>query len=82
VVASQGQNMIFYVFAAAVIGGISLNGGQGRLLGALTGVLLLGILQNVLTLSQIAAFWIDAAYGAIILLSLIVARLSGETPRG
>jgi simple sugar transport system permease protein len=28
--ASQGQNMIFYVFAAAVIGGISLNGGQGR----------------------------------------------------
>jgi ribose/xylose/arabinose/galactoside ABC-type transport system permease subunit len=81
VVASQGQNMIFYVFAAAVIGGINLNGGQGRLLGALTGVLLLGILQNVLTLSQIAAFWIDAAYGAIILLSLIIARLSGETPR-
>ena len=29
VVTSQGQNMIFYVFAAAVIGGISLNGGKG-----------------------------------------------------
>jgi simple sugar transport system permease protein len=29
VVASQGQNMIFYVFAACVIGGISLNGGKG-----------------------------------------------------
>lgn len=82
VVASQGQNMIFYVFAAAVIGGISLNGGQGRLLGALTGVLLLGVLQNVLTLSQIAAFWIDAAYGAIILLSLLVTRLTGEPARG
>ncbi len=82
VVASQGQNMIFYVFAAAVIGGISLNGGQGRLIGALTGVLLLGILQNVLTLAQIAAFWIDAAYGAIILIALIIARLSGEAPRG
>jgi simple sugar transport system permease protein len=82
VVASQGQNMIFYVFAAAVIGGISLNGGQGRLIGALTGVLLLGVLQNVLTLSQIAAFWIDAAYGAIILLSLLVTRLTGETARG
>lgn len=81
VMASQGQNMIFYVFAAAVIGGISLNGGQGRLIGALTGVLLLGILQNVLTLSQIAAFWIDAAYGAIILLALVIARFSGEAPR-
>lgn len=80
VVASQGQNLIFYVFAAAVIGGISLNGGQGRLLGALTGVLLLGILQNVLTLSQIAAFWIEAVYGAIILVALIIARFSGEAP--
>ncbi len=77
VVSSQGQNMIFYVFAAAVIGGISLNGGRGRLLGALTGVLLLGILQNVLTLAQFAAFWIDAAYGGIILVALILARVTG-----
>ena len=38
--------MIFYVFAAAVIGEISLNGGKGRLLGALTGVLLLGISEK------------------------------------
>ncbi len=82
VVSSQGQNMIFYVFAAAVIGGISLNGGRGRLLGALTGVLLLGFLQNVLTLAQVAAFWIDAAYGAIILVALILARITGGSTRG
>lgn len=78
VVSSQGQNMIFYVFAASVIGGVSLNGGRGRLIGALTGVLLLGVLQNVLTLSQVPTFWIDAVYGAIILLALIFARLTGE----
>ena len=81
VVSSQGQNMIFYVFAASVIGGISLNGGQGRIIGALTGVILLGLLQNVLTLSQVAAFWIDAAYGAIILIALVITRLTGEAPR-
>jgi len=80
VVSSQGQNMIFYVFAAAVIGGISLNGGRGRLLGALTGVLLLGVLQNVLTLSQVPTFWIDSVFGGIILLALIFARLAGDTP--
>jgi simple sugar transport system permease protein len=79
VVTSQGQNMIFYVFAAAVIGGISLNGGKGRLLGALTGVLLLGILQNVLTLAEIPAFWIDAVYGAIILVALVLGRVTGGT---
>jgi simple sugar transport system permease protein len=66
--------MIFYVFASAVIGGISLNGRRGRLLG---GVLLLGILQNVLTLSQVPAFWIDSVYGAIILFSLVLARVAG-----
>jgi simple sugar transport system permease protein len=77
VVTSQGQNMIFYVFAAAVIGGISLNGGKGRLLGALTGVLLLGILQNVLTLAEIPAFWIDAVYGGIILVALVLGRVTG-----
>jgi simple sugar transport system permease protein len=81
VVASQGENMIFYVFAACVIGGISLNGGQGRLIGALTGVLMLGILQNVLTLAQIPSFWIDACFGAIILVSLIITRLSSGPSR-
>ena len=46
-----GPGHDFHVFAAAVIGGISLNGGKGTMLGALTGVLLLGVLQNLLTLA-------------------------------
>jgi simple sugar transport system permease protein len=53
-----------------------LNGGQGRIVGALTGVLMLGILQNVLTLAQIPAFWIDAVFGAIILIALVISRLT------
>ena len=40
--ANQGNGLIFTVFAAAVIGGISLDGGKGTMFGALTGVLLLG----------------------------------------
>ena len=60
-------------------GGISLDGGKGSMLGALTGVLLLGVVQNLLTLAQVPSFWIQAIYGAIILGSLMVARLaSGE----
>lgn len=76
VASAQGQNLIFFVFAAAVIGGISLQGGRGSLFGALTGVLLLGIIQNILTLSQVPSFWIDAVFGAVILVALILARLS------
>lgn len=74
--ANQGQNMIFTVFAAAVIGGISLDGGKGTMLGALTGVLLLGVVQNLLTLAQVPSFWIQAIYGAIILVALMIARLT------
>ncbi|MGO4424212.1 ABC transporter permease, partial [Streptomyces sp. MCAF7] len=45
-------------------------------LGALLGTLLLGMLENLLTLAQVSAFWIQAIYGGIILLALIVARLT------
>jgi simple sugar transport system permease protein len=77
VTASQGNNLIFTVFAAAVIGGISLDGGRGRMVGALTGVILLALVQNILILSQIQTFWIDAADGFIILIALALARLIG-----
>jgi simple sugar transport system permease protein len=76
VLSGQGQNMIFTVFAAAVIGGIGLNGGRGTMFGALTGVLLLGTISNILTLSQIPTFWINAAFGAIILAALVLARFT------
>jgi simple sugar transport system permease protein len=75
--ANQGSGLIFTVFAAAVIGGISLDGGKGTMFGALTGVLLLGVVQNLLTLAQVPSFWIQAIYGAIILGSLMVARFAG-----
>jgi simple sugar transport system permease protein len=77
VTASQGNNLIFSVFAAAVIGGISLDGGRGRMVGAFTGVILLALVRNILILSQIQTFWIDAATGLIILIALGVARLIG-----
>ncbi len=74
--ANQGNGMIFTVFAAAVIGGISLDGGRGTMFGALTGVLLLGVVQNVLTLAQVPSFWVQAIYGGIILTALMVARVT------
>jgi simple sugar transport system permease protein len=77
VTAGQGSNLIFGVFAAAVIGGISLEGGRGRVVGALTGVILLALVTNILTLSNISSTWIDAVDGAIILIALGLAKLIG-----
>lgn len=79
-VASQGQNMVFDVFAALAIGAVSLNGGRGSVLGVLVGVLFLSVLSNVLVLTGVPSFWVDMTRGAIIVGALILARYtSGET---
>ena len=72
--ATQGDGLIFSVLAACVIGGISLNGGRGTMLGAATGVLLLGVVNNLLVLSNIQSYWISAIYGLIILIALVMSR--------
>ncbi|GAA5070581.1 simple sugar transport system permease protein [Thermocatellispora tengchongensis] len=77
VAAAQGDGAIFTVFAAAVIGGVSLNGGKGTMFGAFTGILLLYMIQNVLTLAGVPAQWIQALNGAIILVALVLSRLTG-----
>jgi simple sugar transport system permease protein len=80
VAAAQGNGAIFTVFAAAVIGGVSLNGGKGSIFGAFTGILLLYMIQNVLTLAGVPAQWIGALNGGIILAALIVSRItSGQS---
>ncbi|GAB3004681.1 ABC transporter permease [Saccharothrix stipae] len=77
VASGQGNGYIFTVFAAAVIGGISLNGGKGTMFGAFTGILLLFMIQNVLTLGGVPAQWIGALNGTIILIALALSRVTG-----
>jgi simple sugar transport system permease protein len=72
-----GEGIIFAVFAAAVIGGVSLQGGRGNMVGAASGVVLLGVVQNILDLENAPNYWIDAIDGAVILLALILARVIG-----
>jgi simple sugar transport system permease protein len=76
VTASQGSGWIFNAFAAAVLGGVSLNGGKGTLFGAMCGVLMLGLVQNILTLAHVNVYWIGAINGAIIIGALVLARLT------
>jgi simple sugar transport system permease protein len=71
------EGIIFAVFAAAVIGGVSLRGGRGNMVGAASGVVLLGLVQNILDLSQVSNYWIEAVDGAVILFALLLARIIG-----
>lgn len=74
VTVGQGRGVTFDMFAAAAIGGIALTGGRGHLLGALLGVLLLGLIGDVMTLAQIQTQVINAVRGAIILVALVINR--------
>jgi simple sugar transport system permease protein len=71
------EGIIFSVFAAAVIGGVSLKGGKGNMVGAATGVILLGLVENILDLSNVSNYWIQAVTGGVILIALVLARVIG-----
>jgi simple sugar transport system permease protein len=71
------EGIIFNVFAAAVIGGVSLKGGRGNMVGAASGVILLGIVQDILDLANVSNYWIEAIDGAVILFALFLARVVG-----
>ena len=58
------------VIAAAIVGGASLSGGEGTVLGAILGVLVIGILRNGLVLMGISPFWQETAIGAVIIIAV------------
>lgn len=60
------------VIAACVIGGVSLNGGQGSAFGVLLGAITIAIIGKSLSLVGIDAFWQQALKGAIILVAVVV----------
>ena len=60
------------VIAACVIGGVSLNGGQGSAFGVLLGAITIAIISKSLSLVGIDAFWQQALKGAIILVAVLV----------
>lgn len=66
------ENMVFPAFAAAVIGGVSLFGGRGKISGALGGLLLLGLVQTALDLSGVKAPMIEMSNGIVLLVAIVL----------
>jgi ribose/xylose/arabinose/galactoside ABC-type transport system permease subunit len=63
-------NVLVAALAAVLIGGSSFDGGDGGLLGTSIGVLFLGVLQNGLTLLEIATFWQGLVSGLILIIAV------------
>lgn len=58
------------VIAAIILGGTSLFGGRGSVWGTLLAVLILGTLNNGLTLLNVSSFWQDVTKGSVPLLAV------------
>jgi ribose/xylose/arabinose/galactoside ABC-type transport system permease subunit len=67
---SAADGMDFQSVVAVALGGISLYGGKGSILGTLGGVLLLGLLSNVFNIVQIDIYYQQLLLGMIVLVAV------------
>jgi ribose transport system permease protein len=61
--------------AAVVIGGTSLFGGEGTIVGTIIGALLMAVIRNGLTLMHVTAFYQQVVIGVVIILAVLIDRL-------
>lgn len=77
---ASSTNGLYYeldAIAAVVIGGTSLRGGSGRIWGTVVGVLLLGVITNILIVKGVSVYWQGVVKGAIILAAVLMQRGRG-----
>ena len=67
---NAGIGFEFQVIASVILGGISLKGGKGSVVGAMIGVVILSIVSNILVLKNVSPFYHEIARGLVILFAV------------
>ena len=73
-VASAGSGYELDAIAAVVVGGTAMSGGRGSIVGTVLGVLIIGIMNNLLILLGVDSFLTDAFKGAIVVAAVLMQR--------
>jgi L-arabinose transport system permease protein len=71
---NNGLGLELQVISACVLGGVSLTGGIGTMLGVVTGVLIMGSVNDAMSLLNIPEFWQHVARGGILLTAVLIDR--------
>ena len=71
---TAGTGYELYAIAAVVLGGTSLSGGKGRIVGTLIGALIIGTLNNGLNILNVSSFYQQVVKGIVILLAVLMDR--------
>jgi ribose transport system permease protein len=73
-VVSAGINVELAVITATVLGGASLKGGEGTVLGGVLGVLFIALVQNAMIINGVGVFWQNIVVGLVLLLAVSLDR--------
>ncbi|WP_349925128.1 ribose ABC transporter permease RbsC [Bacillus altitudinis] len=71
---TAGTSYELDAIAAVVLGGTSLSGGRGRIVGTLIGVLIIGVLNNGMNLLGVSSFYQSVVKGIVILIAVLLDR--------
>jgi ribose transport system permease protein len=74
---SGSQGLELQSITAAALGGVALQGGRGGIPGTILAVILLGVLQNGLTILNVNSFWQDIAQGTLLILAVVIQQRRG-----
>lgn len=73
-VVNAGVGIELKVITATVLGGASLKGGEGRILGGLLGVLFIALVENAMIINRVGVFWQGIVIGSVLLLAVSLDR--------
>lgn len=69
---SVGEGWLMGAITAAIIGGTSLKGGQGTIVGTVFGALLMAVLANGIVLMNVSGYWERVIIGLVVLVAILV----------
>jgi len=78
---NTSQGLELQIISACVLGGVSLTGGVGTMIGVIVGVLIMGVVQNAMNLKNIDPFYQYVANGSILLAAVLLDRLQPRLAR-
>lgn len=67
---TMGRGLELRVITAVILGGASLNGGTGKIPGALLGALFMGIIANIMVIARVSGYWQEIILGIILITTL------------
>ena len=69
---SAAMNLNFQSISACVLGGISLSGGKGSIVGGIIGAMMIATLNNGMTMLELNAYWQDVVYGFVLIFAVTI----------